>query len=296
MVRLPPLIALRAFEATARFNSVGKAATALNVTHPAISHQLRQLEAWFDTPLLTREGRGIRLTETGEQLSVSLTDAFGRIDRACARVNAQRAQPPLVLACIASVASRWLIAHLPQFTDANPGVPLRLVYATRHSDTLAGDMDLAIIDCDGAYQGDLQAWPLFSGATLPVCSPALITRGQALQHPEDLLGAQLLHDADASGWQQWFAHAGVTQPPGGGLIFRDFNLMSTAAIAGHGVALCPVALIQQDLRLGLLKVLSPISANTERQYLVVHRHDCDSRVIALRDWLLAQARSVSAPA
>ncbi len=295
MARLPPLIALRAFEATARLNSVSKAATALNVTHPAISHQLRQLEAWFDTPLLTRQGRGIRLTEAGEQLSVSLTDAFSRIDSACAKVDARYAPAPLVVACIASVASRWLIPLLPAFTAAHPDVPLRLVYAARHSQAQAEDVDLAIIHCDGAYCGDLPAWPLFSGATVPVCSPTLLKLGQALASPQDLLQAQLLHDADSRGWQQWFARSGVTDPvPPGGLVFEDFNMMSTAAIAGHGVALCPVALIQQDLRLGLLQVLSTVTANTERRYLLVHRDASDARVLALRDWLLEQARGLPA--
>lgn len=287
MARLPPLPALRAFEAAARLGSVVDGAAALGLTHATIAQQVRQLEAWFETPLLSRHGRGLRLTAAGKELSTSLTDTFTRLDQACQRLIARPSARPLTLACPAAVAARWLVPRLEEFTAAYPELSIRLALDTVDGDTLPDHVDLAIIPCDGPYPGHLPACSLFSGAAQPVCSPVLLQRNAPLVTAEDLLATPLLHHLDSSGWQQWFANAGLENlPPQPGLVFDDFNEMSTAAIAGHGVALCPLALVEQDVRLGLLKVISPVTAEEGREYVLVHRADGDPRVMAARDWVV----------
>ncbi|WAH54934.1 LysR substrate-binding domain-containing protein [Pseudomonas silvicola] len=290
MARLPPLPALRAFEAAARLESVSEAAATLGLTHAVIVRQLRELEAWFETPLLSRHGRGMRLTAAGSELSTSLTDVFKRLDQACGRTLARPSDRPLILACPAPVASRWLIPRLAEFNAAHPELSMRLMFDAGDTCTLPENADLAIIPCDGPYQGQLQAWPLFSGAAQPVCSPALLQRSAPLDTAQALLATPLLHHIDSRPWQQWFADAGLEDlPPQPGLVFDDFNEMSTAAIAGHGVALCPLALVEQDVRLGLLKVVSPLTAGAARHYVLVHRAEGDRRVVAAREWVVGIA-------
>ncbi len=285
MRKLPPLAALRAFEAAARLHSVGKAAAELNVTHPAISHQLKQLEAHFGQVLMVKSGRGVTVTEAGAQLAQSLSGAFDAMALACARLQEQGQQSTLVVACTPSVASRWLIPLLPTFAGRHPEVQLRIVYASQTAERIDEGIDILIRHWDGPYQGPYESLPLLSGETRPVCSPSLLAR---LEDPAHWQQLTLLHDESPRGWQAWFDAAGLPAPAlNSGIVFEDFNLMSTAAIAGHGVALCPTALIEQDLANNYLVPLSPISANHERRYLLLHRAGSSGLVTAFRDWLVA---------
>lgn len=283
MRKLPPLSALRAFEATARLHSVGKAAAELNVTHPAISHQLKQLESHFGQVLMEKSGRGVTATEPGKQLAQALTGAFDAMALACARLEQQGQSPTLVVACTPSVASRWLIPLLPAFAQRHPEVQLRIVYASQTAETIDEGIDVLIRHWDGPYQGPYESQVLLSGETRPVCNPSLLTQ---LEDPTHWWQLPLLHDQSPHNWQAWFDAASLPAPAlNSGMVYEDFNLMSTAAIAGHGVALCPTALIQQELSNGYLVELSPISASRERRYLLLHRPGGNELVMAFHDWL-----------
>jgi DNA-binding transcriptional LysR family regulator len=162
-------------------------------------------------------------------------------------------------------------------------VQLRIVYASQTAERIDEGVDVLIRHWDGPYQGPYESEALLPGETRPVCSPGLLA---TLEDPSQWPHLTLLHDQSPQGWQAWFDAAGLPAPAlNSGIVFEDFNLMSTAAIAGHGVALCPTALIQQDLANNYLVALSPLSANPERRYLLLHRAGSNSLVTAFHDWL-----------
>lgn len=264
-----PLNALRAFEAVARTGSFRAAAEALFVTQPAISHQVRHLEEWLGAPLFDRSGRLPVLTPRAEELARELTLALGRIDAACRRARPTSSTEPLVVAAIPSISVCWLIPRLPRFRALHPDIHLRVIYAHHGQDIDFGDVDLAFLFADRPPSGPgFTAEPFLPGLSVPVCNPGLL----AGQTPPDLtpgwlLGIGLLHDTDLSGWQSWLVRAGHDLPENlPGTVFEDFNLLRAAALAGQGVALCPLAIIEPDLAAGRLVRLSDIPVMEQFDY------------------------------
>lgn len=292
MSRIPPLSSLRAFEAAARLRSVTMAAAELNVTHPAISHQIKQLEDHFGVAMFQRVGRGIIPTRAGERLATVLTESFLRIEGVCDEIKTETRRPSIAVASVASFASRWLIPRLPHFASANPDVDIRVIYAPHEKDEMRSDCDVLIRYHEGAYTGEDVATELFSGESRPLCSPSFVERFGRVPAPEDLVNAPLLHDQDRAVWASWFRNASVPCiEPLGGVLYEDFNLMSTAAIAGHGVALCPVELVREDIAQKSLIVLSDIGVKRNGHYLLIHRKSASSTVVAFRDWLMSEVQS-----
>ena len=283
---LPPLNALRAFEAIARTGSFRAAAEALHVTQPAISHQIRNLEDWLGAPLFDRSGRQPRLLPRGQALARDLTLAFGSIEAAC-----QRAQPPseaLVVAAIPSVALCWLIPRLPRFRARHPRISLRIVYAHHAHSVDFRDADLAFTFA--AAPPGPNAARFLPGASVPVCSPALA----APSSPEAMLQAGLLHDTDQGGWRDWLARAGLAAPADlPGPVFEDFNLLRAAALSGQGVALAAQAMIGEDLAENRLILLSDITVKDEFSYYLAWADGAggrkESAIRLFREWALAEA-------
>jgi DNA-binding transcriptional LysR family regulator len=292
MPSIPPLASLRAFEATARLRSVTKAAAELNVTHPAISHQIKQLEEHFGVPMLERVGRGIVPTAIGEQFSNLLTDSFQQIQNFCDEVINTRKNRTIAVASVASFASRWLIPRLPKFIAAHGDIDIRVIYAPHETFEMRSDCDVLIRYQEDPVAGNEVGIELFSGESRPLCSPAFLARYGDLSTPEKLARVPLLHDNDRGVWASWFRSAGVTlEAPLGGVVYEDFNLMSTAAIAGHGVALCPVELVREDIQQNNLVVLSDIGVKCAGNYLLLHRKVPSATVQAFRDWMLKEVKS-----
>ncbi|MCF3973260.1 LysR family transcriptional regulator [Paracoccus salsus] len=268
---LPPLNALRAFEAVARTGSFRAAAETLFVTQPAISHQVRHLEEWVGTPLFDRGGRRPVLTARGQALARDLTLAFESIDAACSRARPARRPDALVVAAIPSVAICWLIPRLPRLRERHPRIPLRIVYAHHGEAVDFSEVDLAFVFARSTPQGDgFTARPFLPGASVPVCSPALLAdRSISELRPTDLPSMELLHDTDDSGWREWLIKAHV-RPPASlpGATFEDFNLLRIAALSGQGIALCSRAMIQPDLESGRLVRLSDITVLEDYGYFL----------------------------
>lgn len=256
----PPLNALRAFEAVARTGSFRGAAESLFVTQPAISHQVRHLEQWLGAALFDRSGRVPRLTPRGVALARDLTTAFDGIDAACRRARPGTAEGGLVVAAIPSVAICWLIPRLPGFRVLHPDIQLHVIYAHHGHAIDFARTDLAFTFSDAPPTGEgLTAERFLSGRSVPVASPALAELPDAPLTAEWLLKAGLLHDSDTSGWKTWFARVGQPVPDRlPGAMFEDFNLLRAAALAGQGVALCSLSMIQPDLAEGRLVQLSDI--------------------------------------
>lgn len=258
---LPPLNALRSFEAVARTGSFRAAAETLFVTQPAISHQVRHLEEWVGAPLFDRSGRLPVLTPKGAALARDLSLAFESIDAACNRARPARKGDALVVAAIPSVATCWLIPRLPGLRRRHPDIPLRIVYAHHGEAIDFSEVDLAFVFSEMTPRGDgFTARPFLPGDCVPVCSPSLVSGGGVADlMPADLLKMELLHDTDDSGWREWLIKAEIGPPTRlDGPTFEDFNLLRIAALSGQGVALCSRAMIQPDLDSGRLVQLSEI--------------------------------------
>lgn len=251
--KLPPLASLRAFEATARHMSAKRAAQELSVTPTAISHQLRQLEAWLEQPLFIRQPRQLILTEAGRQLFEALRQGFDLIAQALAGLRAARARPMLTISTTPTLAARWLLPRFKRFHAAHSGYDLRL-HSSYDVVPLDGrGADVAIRYGGGEWPG-LVAEKLFDVSFAPVCSPRL-----NLREPAELLHHTLLHYEWQEGvpspatWLAWRKLAGLRGlKSSAGPVFSDENHAVAAAIAGHGVALIDSVSIAAELKAGLL--------------------------------------------
>jgi len=281
---LPPLNALRAFEATARLLSVSRAGDELHVTHAAVSHHIRHLEEWFGQPLLRKSGRNIALTDAGRALSAIATDCFRQLEAQCRSLRRAGTASSMTIACIPSIASRWLIPGLGDFQSSHASIDLRVIYA-RASDRLT-DLDADIlITLTAGNERATTSQRLFSRANRPVASPHYLARNGPLDDPTAIAGADLLHDENPINWSAWFQAAGVSPlPPARGPIFQDFNLLATAVIAGHGVALCPIDVFAPEIAAGDLVVLSDIATLTDESYFMVTPEKASVQVRAFTRW------------
>ncbi len=283
-MKLPPLTALKVFEATARHLSFSKAGDELFVTHAAVSHQVRKLEAWFETNLFVRKGRGVELTRPGEMLFRQISPAFVEIAEACSRVKALGGRETLSVGCIPSIASRWLVPNLNDFTSTHPDLDVRVVYATANQKLSDGGIDV-LITLGRENMTGIQSKKLFSRTTKPVCSPPFLAEHGPFTSPEAIAKAPLLHDETRDGWREWF-HAAETSwsDKDNWPVFQDFNLLVTAAIAGHGIALCPIDTFRIEIERGDLVVLSDIVVNQNSAYFASYREAAGSAVSEFVDW------------
>lgn len=283
---LPPLGMLRAFEAAARLASFSRAADELHVTHAAVSHQIRLLEEWFGRPLFVREKRGVRLLAEAEGLAAALTSAFDRIavETELLRLNA-KAQ--VNVACIPSIATRWLIPALGAFLRRHPEIDVKVVYAMAEQQLRETGCDVLITL--GADRSDgTRSERLFSRINRPVASPRYIERMGDLRAPQAIASADLLHDETTARWRDWLAKAGQTTGHTlRGPVFQDFNLLATAVIAGHGVALCPVEVFRREIDGGDLIVLSDIATLENESYFLITKTARSKAVTAFGDWFRA---------
>lgn len=287
---LPSLSALRVFEAAARLNSFSRAADELHVTHAAVSHQIRLLEDWFGRPLFLREKRSVRLVPDAVALAQTLSVSLARIE-AETRAFRMKATGELTVACIASIATRWLIPALPDFLNANPDINVRVIYAMGEQRFREGDCDVLItLGEDGSETRECTR--LFSRANRPVASPTYLARRGKRQTAQEIAAADLLHDETPDRWLNWCRKAGL-QPDGPlrGPVFQDFNLLATAVIAGHGIALCPTEVFRRELDSGDLVILSDIETLTDESYFLVTAKPPSGGAVKFRDWFCGLAES-----
>lgn len=285
-----PLAALRVFEAVARHGSFSRAADELCVTQSAVSHQVRGLEAWFGAPLFARSGNRATLLPHAAELAAALSRAFGDVEAACRRARRGGA-PTLTVAVIPSVAICWLIPRLGGFRALQPGLEIRIVYAIHGQPVDFRDADLAVVFAEAPpAPADMTVTRFLPGLTAPVAAPHL---GRP-DSPARMLATGLLHDTDARGWRAWFDAAGAPElAVGAGPVFEDFNLLRAAALAGQGVALCPLAIVADDIAEGRLVQLSATTIRAEHGYYILAAVAADgpraAAVAAFRDWLLSTA-------
>ena len=276
--------ALRAFEAAARTGSLTKAAQSLSLTHGAISHQIKALEATVGVPLVERAGRGIRVTADGERLAMRLRAALGDIADAL-REAGERSDPRrLRVSVTPSFAARWLLPRLGRFLARHADIDLDVRSSIALVDFRRDDADVAIRYGLGTWD-DVHAEHLMDDVFFPVASPRLLSR--PLRTPADLARYTLLR-SDDEWWKPWFDAVGLDWPePARGPIFDDSALMLQAAVEGQGIALARASLLGNDVRNGLLIRLFDIDVPAPRRYYLVYppRLARSPKLAKFRAWL-----------
>ncbi|WP_417769002.1 LysR substrate-binding domain-containing protein [Stappia sp.] len=282
---LPPLNALRALAALAQTGRVGLAADELGVTHAAVSHHLRNLEDWFGMALVRRVGRRIELTPEAERIAGAMQAALTRIGEVCNDVAETARRPELSIACVPSFGTRYLIPRLVDFAEVAPTLRLRLLYAL-HGTPQDADISIDWFDTPPETGRHAVRLRLLSGHTRPVCSPAHLAAHGPFDAPHQVATARLLHDETRKDWRDWLADNGLSaELAGSGPVFNDFNLLVSAVVAGHGVALCVETMIEAELQRGDLIPLTDMAGNRDRGYWLTAAHQPGPAAQSFIDWI-----------
>ena len=310
--RLPPLNALKAFEATARHLSVKKAAAELSVTPAAVSHQIKALEDHLGIQLFHRHNRALELTEAARAALPKLREGFDNLAQAVERLRVHKGGGMLMVSAAPSFAARWLMPRLHRFLEAHPEIDVRISARLRQAsegrrevaaeratvDTWLADSDVAILYGHGDYP-DFQVDKLLALSITPICSPRLVTHPQhPLVRPADLKHHLLLHDDTGdlydgvSFWEVWLKAAGVEEVDlRRGPHFSHAVLAFEAAIEGHGVVATMPVLAESDLHSVRLVTPFALRVPLASAYYLVCSVEAAKRpaVAAFRAWLLEEA-------
>lgn len=295
--RLPPLNALRAFEAAARHGSFAKAAGELAVTPAAVSQQVRLLEADLGVTLFRRLPRGLVVAEAARRALPELGKAFAHLQRAVEGVRGDGLAGSLIVSIIPSFAARWLVPRLGGFIAAYPEIEITVRSELRNVDFARENVDVGVRYGKGSYPG-LDSRPLLTEEVFPVCAPSLLAGPKPLRRIDDLRHHTLLHDRQLSNeefslfWSHWLRDAGLSDINGDrGPGFTDSTLMLEMARRGVGVALGRSGLCADDLAEGRLVRPFAVSRPADYAYHVVvpAGHTADPRVRAFLAWLEEEA-------
>ena len=294
--RLPSLNGLRAFEAAARHLSFTNAATELNVTQTAISHQIRRLEQELGIRLFVRQNRALALTPEARDYLPGVRAAFNDLRLATDRLLRKDNDHVLTVSTLASLAAKWLLPRLSSFQEAHPGIDVRITTSTALVDFKNGDVDAAIRYGRGHWPGMQADW-LTAEELFPVCSPALLEGNKPLKCPQDLADHVLLHTSNANSddWRLWLTAAGlptnISQQPG--LTFDLILVTVQAAIDGIGVAMGRTSYVEADIAKGRLVVPFKITLPADAGfYLVSPQGRTDPpKLAAFRQWLGASVQN-----
>jgi len=290
---LPPLNALRAFEAAARSGSFKAAAAELHVTHGAVSQHVRLLEEWLGAPLFERHNRRVVLTPAARAYLAEIGPAFQQVASATARYGYVGGVLPRVLRVNgpATFALRWLIPRLAGFQKQHPGVEVSLETSNEPVEALQDTYDIIIRGGPDTFYG-YSMRSFLAEERLPVCSPALLDH-LPLETPRDLIHHTLLHTSSLPRlWSDWLAKAGVVDlKPATTLTLDHFYLTLQAALDGIGVAMGPTALIADDLACGRLiaPFASPLLPARSYCTYVPEAKQADVLVVAFCSWLEREA-------
>ena len=289
--RLPPLNALKAFEAAGRHASFTRAADELRVTHGAVSWHVLALEAWLGVPLFERHNRRVVLTDAGRSYLAEIGAALDRMALATARQVERGQTRVLHVNALATFTLRWLIPRLSAFQVSHPAVEIRLTTSNVPLAHVIEPFDIAIRGGPEMRKG-YAGQAFLPERRIPVCSPTLLQR-LPLREPEQLRHHTLLHAATLPQvWPQWLRAAGVPElEPQASVTLEHFYLTLQAALDGLGVAMGPERLIADDVEAGRLTLPFAGPALPARSYFtyIPEARADDPAVRAFCNWLLAAA-------
>lgn len=290
---LPPLNALRAFEAIARHLSFARAADELHVTPAALSHQIRALEDLLGLALFHRRTRAIELTDAGRLIYPGLHAGFDSLRNALGQLERAREGNVLVISATPGLVAKWLMPRLWRFLHAHPDIDARVSAVLKVADFSAEGVDVAIRLSKGDHP-DLYVEKLFDDSMLPLCSPRLIEEG--LRGPADLPRFPLIHYDIAMSmrapptWADWFAIAGIKGDVARGLKVNVADHALDAAVAGAGVTLSFKLIASDDVHSG--RLVSPFGPElplaSGYHFVCPKGRETAPKVRAFRDWLFAE--------
>lgn len=294
--RLPSLNGLRAFEAAARHLSFTLAASELNVTQTAISHQIRRLEQELGIRLFIRQNRALALTPEARDYLPGVRAAFNDLRLATDRLLRKEDDKVLTVSTLASLAAKWLLPRLTDFQEQHPGIDVRITTSTGLVDFQRDNVDAAIRYGRGQWPGLRADW-LMADELFPVCSPSLLRGDKPLRRPEDLRNHALLHTSNANSddWRLWLTAAGlpadIARQPG--ITFDMIFMTIQAAIDGIGVAMGRTSYVQDDIAKGRLVVPFKIALPADAGFYLVApegRREAP-KLTAFRQWVVAAAQN-----
>jgi LysR family transcriptional regulator, glycine cleavage system transcriptional activator len=295
--RLPSLNGLRAFEAAARHLSFTQAASELNVTQTAISHQIRRLEEELGIRLFIRKNRALALTPQARDYLPGVRAAFNDLRLATDRLLRKDDDNVLTISTLASLAAKWLLPRLSTFQETHPGIDVRITTSTGLVDFRNGDVDAAIRYGRGHWPGVRADW-LMADELFPVCSPSLLKGDRPLKCPQDLAHHILLHTSSGyeDDWRLWLTAAGLPADISSKPTAATFDLIFMtvqAAIDGIGVAMGRTSYVQDDIAKGRLVVPFKIALPADAGFYLVSPEGAAEppKLAAFRKWLTASAKN-----
>src|SRR5215831_1938960 len=288
--RLPPLNALKAFEAAARNESFTRAAEELCVTQGAVSQQVKGLEATLGIRLFNRERQRLVMTDAGREYLTVVRDALDRIAVGTDRLLQRQSAGVLTVSTSPDFAAKWLVHRLGRFAESHADIDLRVSATMHHVDFAREDVDLAIRHGDGKWSG-LDVVRLSPERLFPVCSPKLVAGRNRITRASDLLKFPLLRLDDWGTWKRWFEAAGVNVCVAHGPILNRASMLIDAAIDGQGIALARTALAAWDIINGRLARPIDVSLRLSNTYWIVCPKAASRlpKIDMFRRWLLAEA-------
>jgi LysR family glycine cleavage system transcriptional activator len=301
---MPPLNALRAFEAAARHLSLTKAAEELHVTAGALSHQIRGLEDLLGLKLFERRVRSIALTSAGKQLFPGLQTGFVHIRDAVAGLGEASDDRVLVISTPPGLTAKWLAPRLYRFSAAHPDIDVRVSSSLGNANFTTDGVDVAVrnLSVDAAAEAELVIEKLVEASLVPVCSARLFETHGPFASPEALKGVPLIHDdslpnrAGMPSWADWFKAAGVSGVNvSRGLRFNSADHALDATVEGAGVLLAQDLLAYDDLRTGRLIAPFELTLPTHRAYYFVcaKRRQGHPNVQAFRTWIKQEVAALN---
>ncbi len=287
---MPPLAGLRAFAAFVECGGVREAGAALNVSHAAISQQLRALEEHLGLPLLDRSGRSLALTAAGTQLAEALRAGFGAIDRAVADLTEAEAVRPLHVTTTTSFASTWLMPRYPAFRMGHPDIDLVIAPGPENRDPAPGGLDLAIRYGLGNWPG-MDVSPLMPSPVVGVAAPALVGTDPP-RDPAALARFPWIQELGTHEASKWLDRQGVADIRQGALLTVPGNLMLDAARTGQGIAITTLVAAAPDLETG--RLLALFEEDSEKgYYIVTHPGAQRAPLRKFIAWLRREAKTAS---
>ena len=288
--RLPPLNALKAFEAAARHESFTRAAEELCVTQGAVSHQVKALEADLAIKLFNRERQRLIITEAGRDYLAVVRDALDRIAVGTERLLHRQSAGVLTVSTSPDFAAKWLVHRLGHFAEAHAGIDLRVSATMHHVDFAREDVDMAVRHGDGNWSG-LDAVQLSAEQLFAICSPKLMS-GRRLARRADILKFPLIHLDSRADWTKWLRVAGISDDNvRHGPVLNRASMVIDAAINGQGIALARTTLAAWDLINGRLVRPFAEALRLSKTYWIVCPKATSNipKIVTFRDWLLAEA-------
>lgn len=294
--RLPPLTALRAFDAAARHMSFSKAAAELFVTPAALSYQIKQLEQHLGTPVFRRLNRAVELTAAGKALQPRVAEGFASFRRAVRAVERLSESTDLTITAGPAFTAKWLAPRFFRFATDHPELELRFVASLKMLDFETDGVDAAIRFGTGMDEG-LYSEVLADDWATPVCVPSMAGE---IRERGDLVGAHLLHDESSEflnipvDWPRWMARTGIAGDPSHGAHFTNTEHAIDVALEGVGVALGRIVLVERYLESGQLVAPFPIGLRLGAQYRFVCPMGAETtpEIATFLDWIREEFQSL----